>query len=359
MNRPCRLPPLRTGLGGHNLNERYGKADTRIGPAPMTTVVTGASGHIGGNLVRALLARGEKVRVLVRKERRALAGLDVELVEGDMMDIESVRRLVKGADTVFHLAARISIVGPEGGLVERTNVGGPRTMAAVCLEQGVRRLVHTSSIHAFSTWPESEIVDERRALALGTRHMDYDRSKANGQLAVLEAVARGLDAVVVNPGGVVGPNDFKPSRMGSVLLDLYHNRLPALIDGGYNWVDVRDVVEGMIAAREKGRRGESYLLTGRWAHIGELAAMVTKLTGRRTPRFATPLWLALPVSHLVQWYGLARGVTPKFTPKAVYSVRMHRFISHMKATDELGFSPRPLEQTVRDTLAWFGTAGML
>ena len=325
----------------------------------MTVAVTGASGHVGGNLVRALLAQGRKVRALVRQDRRALAGLDVEIVEGDLFDETSLARLVDGAKTVFHLAARISIVGPEGGLVERATVLGPRNVAAACLAAGVERLVHTSSIHAFSTYPNSEVVDETRALALDRRHMDYDRSKARGTLEVLAAVERGLDAVIVHPSGVVGPYDFKMSRMGAVLLDLVHRRLPALIDGGYNWVDVRDVVAGMLAAERKGRRGECYLLTGRWAHIVELAALVTELTGRPTPRLATPLWLALPASYGSLIWGLLTGTTPKFTPKAVRSVSMHRYISHMKATDELGYDPRPLAETVRDTLAWFAEAGML
>jgi dihydroflavonol-4-reductase len=325
----------------------------------MTVAVTGASGHVGGNLVRALLAQGRKVRVLARRDRRALAGLDVEFVEGDLFDEASLARLVDGAETVFHLAARISIVGPEGGLVERTNVLGPRNVAAACLDAGVKRLVHTSSIHAFSTHPNSEVVDENRAFALGRGHMDYDRSKARGTLEILAAVERGLDAVIVHPTGIVGPNDFKVSRMGEVILDLYHKRLPALIDGGYNWVDVRDVVAGLLAAEQKGRRGERYLLTGRWAHVVELAALVTKSTGRPTPRLATPRWLALPASYGSLLWGRVTHTTPKFTPKAVRSVSMHRFISHMKATEELGYAPRPLEETVRDTLAWFAEAGML
>jgi dihydroflavonol-4-reductase len=325
----------------------------------MTVAVTGASGHVGGNLVRALLARGRGVRVLARRDRRAIAGLDVEIVEGDLFDEAALARLVDGAGTVFHLAARISIVGAEGGLVERTNVLGTRNIAAACLAAGVGRLVHASSIHAFCTSPNGEVVDETRALALDRRQMDYDRSKALGTLEVLAAVERGLDAVIVHPSGIVGPCDFKVSRMGEVLLDLYHRRLPALIDGGYNWVDVRDVVAGLLAAEEKGRCGERYLLTGRWAHIAELAALVTMFTGRPTPRFATPLWLALPASYGSLLWGRLSRTTPKFTPKAVRSVAMHRYVSHMKATDELGYNPRPLEETVRDTLAWFGEAGLL
>jgi dihydroflavonol-4-reductase len=325
----------------------------------MTVAVTGASGHVGGNLVRALLAQGRRVRVLARRDRRAFDGLDVEIVEGDLFDETSLARLVDGARTVFHLAARISIVGPEGGLVERTNVLGARNVADACLAAGVGRLVHASSIHAFSTHPNGEVVDETRALALDRRHQHYDRSKARGTLEILAAVERGLDAVIVHPSGIVGPNDFKISRMGAVILDMVHRRLPALIDGGYNWVDVRDVVDGMLAAERRGRRGERYLLTGRWAHVVELAALVTRFTSRPTPRFRTPLWLALPASYGSLCWGRLTRTTPKFTPGAVRAVSMHRYVSHMKATDELGYRPRPLEATIRDTLAWFAEAGLV
>jgi dihydroflavonol-4-reductase len=323
------------------------------------TVVTGASGHVGGNLVRALLAEGRHVRALVREDRRAVDGLDVETVEGDILDADSLRRLLKGADTVFHLAARISIVGPEGGLVERTNVVGVRNMIDACLEAGVRRLVHFSSIHAFDTAPNDQVIDETRSLVAGSRHAPYDRSKASGQRAVLDGVARGLDAVIVNPGAVLGPHDYKPSRMGSVILDIYHRRFPALIDGGYNWVDARDVVAGAIAAAEKGRTGESYLLTGHWVHVSELSYIISRLTGRKTPTFATPLWLAGLASYGSLAVGRLRGKVPLLSPGAIHSIRMHRHISHEKATRELGYQTRPFETTVRDTLAWFGQVGML
>jgi dihydroflavonol-4-reductase len=267
---------------------------------------------------------------------------------------------MRGAETVFHLAGRISIVGAEGGLVERTNVGGVRNVVEACLKTGIRRLVHCSSIHAFSTYPSGELIDETRALALGPEHMPYDRSKAMGQTVVLEAVrSRGLDAVVINPAAVVGPHDYKLSRMGEVLLDIYLRRLPALIDGGYNWVDVRDVVAGALAAERRGRTGECYLLTGHWVHICEVSRLISRLTGRKTPQAATPLWLAMPVSYLSLAWGRLRGKVPKFSPGAVRSIQMHRHISHAKASRELGYQPRPFEDTVRDTLGWFKEAGLI
>jgi len=325
----------------------------------MDVAVTGATGHLGGNLVRALLEEGRSVRVLVRSDRRAIDGLPVEVVEGDVLDPEALARLFRGVGTVFHLAARISIVGSEGGLVERTNVGGPRNAVRACREAGVGRLVHVSSIHAFDTDPSDREIDETRAPALDAHHMAYDRSKAMGQAVVLEAVREGLDAVIVNPAALLGPHDHKISRMGEVLLDIYHRRLPALIDGGYNWVDVRDVVSGILAAERRGRTGECYLLTGHWAHVCELSALVAELTGRKTPRGRTPLWLAMVASYPALWWGLLRGRAPKFSPGAIRSIRMHRHISHAKATAELGYEPRPLRDTVRDTLEWFRGEGLL
>jgi dihydroflavonol-4-reductase len=283
----------------------------------------------------------------------------VETVEGDIFDPDSLGRLMAGAGTVFHLAGRISIAGAEGGLVDKTNVGGVRNIVQACMDSGIDRLVHVSSIHAFNTHPNDAVIDETRGLALEPEHMPYDRSKAGGQAVVLEAVARGLNAVIVNPGAVVGPFDFKVSRMGEVFLDICLARLPALIDGGYNWVDARDVAAGAIAAEKKGRTGECYLLTGHWVHICEVSAIISRLTGRKTPMMATPLWLAGLASYISLAAGALAGKTPKFTPGAIRSIQMHRHISHAKAARELGYAPRPFEQTVRDTLEWFQEAGML
>jgi dihydroflavonol-4-reductase len=325
----------------------------------MITAVTGGSGHIGGNLVRALLEQGRKVRCLVREDRRALEGLDVELVEGDIFEMDTLEKLFSGAGTVFHLAGRISIAGGEGGLVEKTNVLGVRNIVEACIKAGVKRLVHCSSIHAFTTDPNDQIIDETRDLATGRKHLTYDRSKAMGQLEVLEGVKRGLDAVIINPGAVLGPNDFKVSRMGETILDIYNNRFPSLIDGGYNWVDARDIADGAIAAEKNGRTGESYLLTGHWVHICDVSALVGRLTGRKTPEGATPMWLVSFASYFNAFFSRIRKKTTKFTPAAMKSVQMHRYISHQKASDELGYSPRPFEQTIKDTLDWFKSAGML
>ncbi|HEY7954220.1 MAG TPA: NAD-dependent epimerase/dehydratase family protein, partial [Polyangia bacterium] len=186
----------------------------------MKVVVTGAAGHIGGNLTRALIARGERPRVLVRSDRRALDGLDVEVVDGDVRDRASLERAFDGAERVFHLAAHISISPGEEELVEAINVRGVKNVVEACLARGVKRLIHFSSIHALASEPTGTPVDESRPLAADSP-LTYDRSKAGGEREVRAGIERGLDAVVVNPTGVIGPHDYRPSRMGEVFLSLY------------------------------------------------------------------------------------------------------------------------------------------
>ena len=325
----------------------------------MTALVTGAAGHLGGNLVRSLLERGRKVRALVFKDRRTLEGLDVETVQGDVLDRAAMMRACDGAEVVFHLAARISITSGERRLVDAVNIEGTRNVVEARVDTpSVRRLVHASSIHAFCQEPLDEVIDETRPLADSGACPDYDRSKARGERVVQEAVARGLDAVIAVPGAVLGPFDYKPSHMGQVLLALYRRRMPALVPGGYNWVDARDVAEGILAVEQRGRTGEKYLLTGSWASMRELARIVEDVSGRRAPRVTVPLWMASLAGPFAEAWGKHTGTRPLFTAEAVRVLQGNSRFSHDKASRELGYEPRPIERTVADTVEWFVRAGM-
>ncbi len=324
------------------------------------TVVTGASGHVGANLVRELLLKGRKVRVLVRKDRRALEGLPVEAVEGDVLDKESLVRAFAGADVVYHLAALISITGGQGGLVEKTNVNGAANMVSAALECKVRRVVHFSSIHAYRGHDNRDkVIDETTETALGPENLAYDRSKAMGELEVLKGVKAGLDAVIVNPTSVIGPYDFKPSRMGQLFLDLYNRKIPALVDSGYNHVDVRDLAAGAMLAEERGRTGEKYLLSGEWRHFRELSETVEKVTGRKTTKSCAPLWAAAMAAPFAYGWAKLTGAPVLFTPESIKILRGHRHISCAKAERELGYTRRPVEETVRDIYAWYRSAGII
>lgn len=325
----------------------------------MTVVVTGASGHIGANLVRTLLGEGRRVRALLRREERSLEGIDCERVVGDVLDPGAVDRLVQGAEVVYHLAAKISLADRDDECGQ-VNVEGVRNVTEACLRHGVRRFIHFSSIHAFSPEPIHGVVDELRALNVeGDLVPVYDRSKAAGQRIVLSAVSRGLDAVILHPAGVLGPFDFGPSRMGRVLLALARGHLPGIVQGGFSWVDVRDVVHAALAAERKGRKGESYLLSGHWCSVREIADIAAEVTGRRPPRLSSPMWLARAVAPLAAWGAEKLRVEPLFTPASLHALRNHRLTSHEKAQRELDFNPRPTRETVADSYAWFREMGML
>lgn len=318
----------------------------------MITAVTGAAGHLGANLVRALLDHGAHVRALVRNDSRAVAGLPVETVYADLFDPDSLRRAFTGTEVVFHLAGRISISGPQQGAVETTNVIGTRHVARACLDAGARRLVHFSSIHALAAKPRHAIIDETRGPA-GPDAPAYDRTKAAGEREALAAMTHGLDVVILNPTAVIGPHDYKPSAMGQVILDLCRRRLPALVTGGFNWVDARDVAQAAVAAAERGRPGERYLLGGEWRSLVGLARAIEQTSGVPAPPWLVPMTLARLAAPFAELWAHASNRRPLFTRESLLALRNHRLIRHDKAQRELDYHPRPLTETIRDTVAWF------
>ena len=323
--------------------------------------VTGAAGHIGANLVRSLLAQGRQVRALVREHTAGIAGLPVDVVRCDVTDGQACRRALTGAQIVYHLAARISVGWDPPGPVETVNLGGTSNVVEACLACGVQRLVHFSSIHAFSADPVDGVIDESRPLAQNRpQTLIYDRTKAEAERQVVAAVARGLDAVIVNPSSVIGPFDFMPSAMGEALLDLVYGRFPALVGGaGFDWVDVRDVVASALVAECRGRKGQHYLLSGHWLSFVELAQLWGRVSGAKIPRLVAPMWLARAAAPFAaSWARLCRR-RPLFTSDSLRVLRNHRQISHACANAELGHNPRPLEETLRDTYQWFRQAGKL
>lgn len=319
----------------------------------MTVVVTGASGHVGANLTRALLEAKRSVRVTVREDTRGVDGLDVQRVKADVRDPASLLEAFAGADVVYHLAAMITIDGDRNGEVQRVNVEGARNVAQACLQCGVKRLVHFSSIHALSHLPTEQAINEERPLAVGQKLPTYDRSKSEGEQEIMAAVAGGLDAVIINPTAILGPHDYKPSALGQVLLDLCRKKMFGLVEGGFDWVDVRDVVQTAIVAETRGRTGERYLLSGKWRSVKELAGVVEEVSGVPAPRFVTPMWLARMSAPAAVAFNRIRGKAPLFTGESLRALRCHRLISHEKATRELGYTPRPLKETIEATLEWF------
>lgn len=325
----------------------------------MTVAVTGGSGHVGAALVRALLSQGEHVRALVHVDQRGLEGLDVEMVPGGLDDPASLARAFASADTVYHAAGYISLLRTEWSRVEQINVVGTRRVVQACQESGVRRLVHFSSIHALVQEPLDVPVDESRPLVNGHHRPPYDRSKAMGEREVRHAVEQGLDAVILYPTAITGPYDFRPSHLGEVLLALARGRLPALVESGFDWVDVRDVAGGAIRAAKCAPRGARYLLSGHWASVRELAEIIHDITGSPVPWFTCPLLLARIGAPCATAITTMVGKRPFFTSVSLEALRSNRDVSHARATRELGYQSRPLRETLEDTLSWFAQQGML
>lgn len=319
----------------------------------MTVVVTGAAGHLGSNLARLLIGRGQRVRAVDLRPAPSLAGLDVEFAQADVLDPSSLRGVFAGADVVFHLAARISIAGDPDGRVWATNVTGVRNVAEAALEMGVRRLVHCSSVHAFDlAAARGGVVDEASPRSLRPGLPVYDRSKAAGETELRAVVARGLDAVVVNPTGVIGPCDFEPSRMGRFFQALRRRSLPALVAGAFDWVDVRDVALTLAAASEHGRTGESYLIPGQHATMRELALLAHEAAGAPVPGWTVPMavargwaWTRSAVS--------APTASSLFTAESLHALASDPQVSGARARQELGHDPRPLRDTIGDLYRWF------
>lgn len=321
----------------------------------MLSVVTGGSGFVGATLVRSLLERGDRVRVVDKRTTESLAGLDVEHLKVDMLDREALHEAFVGADTVFHLAAVISIVGDPTGEVHWTNVEGPRNASRAALACGVKRFVHCSSVHAFDLERCGPELTEGAPRATMDHCPAYDRSKNAGENQVRGAIAEGLDAVIVNPSGIIGPHDYGPSRLGELLIQIRDRELPVSIRGGFDFVDVRDVVAGMLAAEDLGRTGENYILSGHRLSMDELADVAERITGVEGPRISMPISIITSLAPLFLRF-THEGQTPLITPESVHALRYSPSICHHHASKELGYLARPFFETIRDTYAWFEEA---
>lgn len=322
-------------------------------------LVTGAAGHLGANLVRALLAQGRRVRALVHREARALEGLAVETVKGDLLDRDSLRAACAGATTVFHLAAVVSAGWQKASTVDAVNERGTVLVVEACQARGVRRLVHFSSVAALDA-RGVDLLDESCPLLPAGQGDVYARSKAAAERAVLGAVERGLDAVILSPTAVLGPFDFAPSPMGEVLLGLARGKVPALVAGALcDFVDARDVAAAALEAERRGGRGQRYLASGTRLSLVDLAQRWSSATGRRAPRFAVPMALARMVAPFAAAQARLRRRRALFSSQSLAIVRTQPPVRRERAERELDYQPRGIDETLHDTWAWMREQGWL
>jgi dihydroflavonol-4-reductase len=323
----------------------------------MDVLVTGGTGFVGANVVRELLAAGAGVRVLARPggDRRALAGVKVEIVEGDLLDAASVRRAVAGVQQVYHVAADYRLWTPDPAALYRVNVDGTRAMLEAAGQAGVGRIVYTSSVGALGIPKDGTPGTEETPVTLADMVGHYKRSKFLGEQVALEFARRGLPVVVVNPSAPIGPWDVKPTPTGQMIVDFMRGRMVATVDTGLNIVHVRDVARGHVLAAARGKPGERYILGHAHGNfpLDEIFRMLAGITGGRAPRFRVPYALAWCSAAVCEGFSRVTGRPPAVPLTAVRMARKRMYFSPAKAVRDLGLPQTEPREALADAVAWF------
>jgi len=324
----------------------------------MTTLLTGATGFVGSAVARTLLARGHALRVLVRpgSNRANLAGLDVDLAEGDLTDAASLTRATAGCRYVLHVAADYRLWVPDPAAMERANVAGTVALLRAAQAAGVEKIVYCSSVAALGLTGTTAPADETTPVHPDSIAGIYKQSKYRAEQAVLALIRdEGVPALIVNPSTPVGPRDIKPTPTGKMIRDAAAGRMPAYVDTGLNVVHVDDVAEGHVLALERGRIGEKYILGGEDLALRDIFARAAAAAGRPPPRLSLPIAPLIPLALACE--ALARfGIEPLVTREMLAMARKKMFFSSAKARRDLGYTPRPAAAAIDDAVAWFGLA---
>jgi nucleoside-diphosphate-sugar epimerase len=325
-------------------------------------LITGASGHLGANLAWTLASQGAALRLLIRPgtDPACLEGLNADVVQGDLTDAGACRQALRGVRQVYHCAAQISTHYGVRNDIFRNNVIGTANLLRAAAEAGVERVVVTGSFSATGHRPDRP-ADETEPFNPLEPHLPYAFTKAATEHACLRAVVDGLDVVIAVSCALLGPRDFKPSRMGQVLTRFAHRRLLAYVPGGFEFVSARDIVQGHLLAMERGLRGHKYIFSTRFASLDELMELFAKVTGRPKP----PLRIPAPIMHTAAQLAepVMKALFPRtsqlLTPAAIRLLQMGRRADCSKAVQQLGYRPSDIESAVEDAYAWFVQRGVI
>jgi dihydroflavonol-4-reductase len=324
--------------------------------------VTGASGFVGSAVARMLIERGFAVRALARatSPRGNLEGMALRIVEGDMRDPEDMRRAVRGARYVFHVAADYRLWARDAEEIVRNNVAGTRAVMEAVKEAGVERVVYTSSVATLRPGTLHDPADETRRLAEDEAIGAYKRSKVAAERLVERMVAEnGLPAVIVNPSTPIGPRDIKPTPTGRIIVEAASGRMPAFVDTGLNLAHVEDVAEGHLLALEKGHIGESYILGGENVALKDMLDTIAVIAERGPPRIRLARAPLFPLAFAAEMVAQMTGREPFLTRDALRMAGHHMFFTSARATRELGYRARPYRGALEDAIGWYRAAGYL
>ena len=316
----------------------------------MKIAVTGASGHVGINLCRSLIDAGHNIRALVHKNKTGLESLNLEFIEGDILDPGSLHHLAEETDVFIHLAGLITISN-QTGQIRKINVEGTKNILDICIKNHIP-VIHFSSIHAYNIKPVHDVLDENRPLDLQHK-IAYNQTKAESHLLVRQAFHKGLRGIIFSPTSILGPFDYRPSLQSEAIIKFYRGKIPALVPGGYDWVDVRDIASVVISALEKPLNNQEYILSGHWKSVVELAHAITASGGKKPPSFTCPFWLARIGVPFLNIGSYLTGTKLLYTAASLDALQYSTHnISSDKAKRDFNFQPRPFEETVADTINW-------
>ncbi len=319
-------------------------------------LVTGATGHLGNTIIQKLVSGGERVRALVLPGDKLIGHLPygTELCFGDVSDIHTLRPFFASAEEeliVIHCAAVVSIASGHQQSIYNINVQGTKNVVDLCVENRVRKLVYVSSVHALPVLPKGMTMTEIGEFSSKKVKGFYAKTKAEATSYVLKAAAGGLNVSIVHPSGIIGPYDNGCSPMTELFLNLDAQKLPAIVSGGYDFVDVRDVADGILSCCENGRSGECYILSGNYIPVPVIARAIGEALGVKIP-VTLPLWLAKAAAPFFELCSKLNKKTSLFTSYSLYTLSSNSLFSNRKAKTELGFKPRPFRETVADTVNW-------
>jgi dihydroflavonol-4-reductase len=326
----------------------------------MNVLVTGATGFVGSHVARQLVDAGYSVRVLVRSGSNPilLEGLSAERCEGDLRDILSLGRAMKGIRRVFHVAADYRLWARNPEEIYQSNVEGTRSLFEAARQNGIERIVYTSTV-ATIVVPTSDgaLPDENTHATLDQMVGHYKRSKFLAEVEAMKAAADGLPVVIVNPTTPVGPGDWKPTPTGRIIVDFLNGRMPAYVDTGLNVAAVEDIAAGHLLAAENGRPGERYLLGARNMTLKEILDTLARITGRPAPRVRLPHAVAIAAAHANELFSRLTGREPQIPVEGAKMSRYRMFVASDKAEKELGYKQGPVEPAFERAVRWYEERG--
>ncbi len=328
---------------------------------PEKIVVTGATGHIGNALLRELQKQKNEVVAFVLKgeDTKCIQDLGCKIVYGDVQDINSLKEAFRGATMVFHLAGIIEIGSTNKKKLWQVNVEGTKNVWRVCKEEKVKRLIYTSSVHAIPEKPKGEQIAETTTFSKDLVKGSYAKTKAEATAFLLSKAKEEVEIVIVHPSGVIGPYEYIVSNLGQLIIDCANKKIGAYLEGGYNFVDVRDVARGTVLAAQKGKAGECYILAGHQVSVKNLMQQIEKITKVPAPKFKIARWFAYITGIFSECYSKIVKEKPLFTSYAVYTLGTNSNFTSKKAQEELGYTIRPIEETIKDTIEWFQKQGKI